>query len=138
MTSQLFTTVPERSYLDLYDGTTPKFSQIKKFLDLSKADVAKATDVAPASIREDRLPKAVEERLFEIAIVCELVAGFFGGDVTKTAQWFRLPNPSFGNISPRDMIRFGRFRRLLSFVQTALAANAEALRAREQHDQAEA
>jgi hypothetical protein len=51
------------------------------------------------------------------------VAGYFEGDIEKTALWFRTPNPMLGNISPRDMIRFGRYKRLLKFVTEAREAN---------------
>ena len=52
--------------------------------------------------------------------------GFFEGDVAKTALWFRLPNPLLGDVSPRDMIRYGRYARLQEFVVEALAENAVA------------
>jgi len=62
----------------------------------------------------------------ELEQLCEKVLGFFGGDVAKTALWFRLPNPLLGDLSPRDMIRYGRYARLQEFVVEALADNAVA------------
>lgn len=62
----------------------------------------------------------------ELEQLCEQVVGFFEGDVAKTALWFRLPNPLLGDISPRDMIRYGRYARLQEFVAEALADNAVA------------
>ena len=59
----------------------------------------------------------------EIGIICELVAGYFDGDIQKTYLWFTVPNPILG-MSPRDMIRYGRYRKLLRFVKSALAGNA--------------
>ncbi len=38
----------------------------------------------------------------------------------KTLLWFRTPNPMLGNATPRIMIRMGRFKKLLTFIQTAL------------------
>jgi hypothetical protein len=54
----------------------------------------------------------------------ELVAQFFDGDAAKTALWFKTPNPLLGNLSPRDMIRYGRYDRLRRFVLDALDENA--------------
>lgn len=62
----------------------------------------------------------------ELTGLCEQVVGFFEGDVAKTALWFRLRNPLLGDISPRDMIRYGRYAKLQQFVVEALADNAVA------------
>lgn len=62
----------------------------------------------------------------ELEQLCEHVVGFFEGDVNRAALWFRLPNPLLGDLSPRDMIRYGRFARLREFVVEALAENAVA------------
>jgi hypothetical protein len=44
---------------------------------------------------------------------------FFNDDV-KTKLWFQTPNPMLGNVSPRDMIRLGRYNKLLRFVAQAM------------------
>lgn len=62
----------------------------------------------------------------ELEQLCEQVVGFFEGDVNRAALWFRLPNPLLGDVSPRDMIRYGRYARLQQFVVEALADNAVA------------
>jgi hypothetical protein len=67
----------------------------------------------------DLIPIPVAERLREIANVANLVAEFFNGDATKVSLWFELANPMLGNISPRNLIRGGRHRRLLNFVLDA-------------------
>jgi hypothetical protein len=96
-----------------------------RFLELRKPDVAKIAGVAPSSVRFDqKIPKDVLDRLMEIANICGLVAQFFEGDVAKTALWFRTKNPLLGNISPRDMIRYGRYEKLRRFVMDALEENA--------------
>jgi len=51
-----------------------------------------------------------------------MVAQYFR-DGQKTILWFRTPNPLLGNITPRDMIRIGRFRKLQRFIQNALDEN---------------
>jgi hypothetical protein len=37
--------------------------------------------------------------------------------------WFKVPNPLLGDVAPRDMIRFGRYKKLLKFIQSALEEN---------------
>ena len=59
----------------------------------------------------------------EIANICGLVAQFFEGNAEKTALWFKTRNPLLGDISPRDMIRFGRYEKLRRFVMEALEEN---------------
>jgi hypothetical protein len=121
----LFGTVPDRDYLGFWADQTLNAREVTQFLDLDKRDVAKLAGVAPASVRFDqKIPKEVLERLQEIANICGLVAQFFGGDVAKTALWFRTINPLLGNISPRDMIRYGRYEKLRRFVMSALEENA--------------
>jgi len=123
--TMLFRTVPEHDYLNFWPGSQFDPQHVVRFLELSKPDVAKIASVAPSSVRFDqKIPKDVFERLAEIANVCGLVAQFFQGDVAKTALWFRTKNPLLGNISPRDMIRYGRYEKLRRFVMDALEENA--------------
>jgi len=65
--------------------------------------------------------KELETRLNEIANICELMAGYFEGDVKKTALWFNVKNPALGGVTPTDMIRFGRYKKLEKFIRNALA-----------------
>jgi putative transcriptional regulator len=59
-----------------------------------------------------------------LANMCRLVMQFFGGDAVKTAFWFKTRNFSLGDISPRDMIRYGRYEKLHRFVMDSLQNNA--------------
>lgn len=121
----LFGTVADKNYLGFWANETLKAREVVDFLDFNKRDVAKVADVAPASVRfDEKIPKGVLERLQEIANICELVAQHFRGDIRKTALWFKTKNPLFGNISPRDMIRYGRYERLRRFIMDAMAENA--------------
>lgn len=123
----LFQTVPTRDYLGFWADQTLKASEVVDFLSLKKADVAKVSGVAPSSVRFDhKIPKEVLARLTEIATVCELVAQYFKGDASKTALWFSTKNPMLGNVSPRDMIRFGRYEKLSRFIMEALEENSAA------------
>jgi hypothetical protein len=62
------------------------------------------------------------EQIVNIAIS---VAGFFEGDARKTALWFETPNPMLGGVTPRDMIRHGRYDKLVN----------SAVQARDDHPQ---
>ena len=95
------------------------------FLGLDKRDVARIADVSPNSVRWDhKIPQEVLELMTQIAIICALVAQFFQGDVTKTSLWFQTKNPLLGNLSPRDMVRYGRHEKLRRIVMDALDENA--------------
>jgi len=115
----LFDNVPE-DHLSVYKDPARTVS----LLDFGKKDVAKATNVALQSIRYDnQMPRELKERLNEWAVLLNMVAEYFKGDVKKTVLWFTLPNPLLGNHSPRDMIRFGRYKKLRRFIWNALHEN---------------
>lgn len=89
-----------------------------KFLAFTKEDVSSAADTPLGNVRFDqRMPEELKRYLTEVAAVCENVANFFDGDIIKTSMWFQSSNPLLGNISPRDMIRLGRCRKLMKFIQ---------------------
>jgi len=120
LSQDLFATVPSSNHLGLFGHGQPDLKKTAAFLEFKKDDVARATNVPLHSIRFDaRIPAEARERLTEIATVCELVAQHFKGDVTKTALWFKVANPLLGNVSPRDQIRLGRYRKVLKFVLQA-------------------
>lgn len=120
MSTQLFDTVYKNDYLGfLMDGDLD-YRKVSKFMELDSGDVSKIAAVRKASVRFDsNIPKSVAQRLEEIANIANRVAGIFDGDQRKTALWFRTTNPLLGNISPRDMIRLGRFGRLSKFIDEA-------------------
>jgi hypothetical protein len=117
--------IANEDLLHLYRDGRPDYKRIADLVKLSKADLGKISQVAKSSVRFDaNIPEPVAERLREIANIANLVAGFFAGDVQKVGLWFELANPMLGNISPRDMIRIGRYKRLLNFVVDAREAEA--------------
>jgi uncharacterized protein (DUF2384 family) len=120
----LFDTVPKQDYLALFPEGGTDYNKVIKLLDFKKADVARASNIATHSIRYDppRMPKELEDRLNEWAVALNLVAQFFR-DEQKTVLWFKTPNPLLGDMTPRDMIRIGRFKKLRRFIQNALAEN---------------
>lgn len=115
--------IAQRDLLNLYPQGDPDYKRIADLIQLSKADLSKLGNVAKSSVRFDQhIPSEVAERLREYANIANLVAEFFGGDVQKVALWFELANPMLGNVSPRVMIRAGRYKRLLNFVLEAREA----------------
>ena len=121
---ELFGTV-HNPVLPIWDGPGKVNAELlAKLLNFTKREVATAARVTQDSFSyKHPLPKEVEERLLEWAMLLELVAKFFDGDITKTVLWFKLPNPLLGEIRPRDMIRFGRARKLARIVDNALAGH---------------
>jgi hypothetical protein len=130
--------VARRDLLGLYPEGHPDYKRIADLVRLSKADLSKLSGVAKSSVRFDaNIPLPVAERLREIANIANLVAEFFDGDAGKVALWFELANPMLGNISPRDMIRGGRYKRLLNFVLDAREAETAAANAHASNEAAQ-
>ena len=115
--------IAERDWLGLYREGNPDYKRIAALVQLSKADLSKLAGVAKSSVRfDENIPVPVAERLREIANIANLIAEFFNGDANKVSLWFELANPMLGNFSPRNMIRGGRYKRLLNFVLDARSA----------------
>jgi len=120
----LFDTVPP-DLMGFGLGSSFNAKSVQSFLGLKKEEVSRIADVSPKSVRFDEaMPEPVRERLQEIAITINWVAKVFGGDADKTVTWFKTRNPLLGDLSPRDMIRLGRFERLRGFILDALSAHA--------------
>lgn len=119
----LFRTVPEKDYFHLFNNGVVDGEKVVKLLKYKKQDVSVAANIPISSVRYDeKMLAELEERLREWATALNLVAGYFK-DQEKTVLWFLMPNPLLGGMSPRDMIRVGRFKKLLNFIQTALDEN---------------
>ena len=120
----IFSNIPERDFLSLLDKGEARPSKVIEFVGFKKDDVSKAAGVPASSVRYDeRMPQILKDRLREWANLFNLVAQFFKGDAVKTALWFKTVNPMLGDISPRDMIRFGRYQKLLKFILNAISEN---------------
>jgi len=116
----LFETVP-KDYLQFGLGALFDAKRVPGVLGLNKEDVSRLAAVSVKSVRyDDAIPEQVRERLQEIAITINMVAQAFDGDVDKTVAWFRVRNPLLGDVSPRDMIRLGRYERLRKFIINAM------------------
>jgi hypothetical protein len=117
----LFENVADNDYLGFGAGSHFDPKRVSDVLDLRDAEVSKITSTPMSKIRYDKLPPEVREHLEQIATTCNLVAGVFHGDVNKTVLWFKTKNPLLGDVSPRDMVRLGRFDRLRRFIISSMA-----------------
>jgi hypothetical protein len=120
----LFKSVPDTDYFHLFDNHgEPEGERIIGLLKFEKKDISVATNIPIESVRYDKKgSKELKQRLSEWATALNLVANFFKNE-RKTILWFNTPNPLLGDMTPRDMIRIGRFKKLLNFIQTALDEN---------------
>ncbi len=124
LASDVFHTIPGKDYLALYPGSKVRWQDVVGLLEFQKNDVSKAAEVPLASVRyDDRIPSELAERIREWAVLLNLVAEYFEGDRKKTVLWFSVRNPMLGNVAPRDMVRLGRYKRLMQFIVSALAEN---------------
>ena len=120
----LFKNVHQSDPLQFWSNHCLDYKRVTDFLDLNTSELSKIGGVSKQSVRLDsRIPQALKVRLEQIANICALVAEYFGGDIEKTALWFKLPNPMLGDLSPRDMIRYGRYKRLMKFIADAQQAS---------------
>ncbi len=119
----LFDSVPH-DYMQFGCGAGFNAKAVQSFLNLKKEDVSRIASVSPKSVRfDDAMPEPVRERFEEIAQTINLVARVFDGDAEKTVAWFKARNPLLGDVSPRDMIRLGRYERLRKFILNAMLEN---------------
>ena len=123
MPINLLNIVPE-DHLSLYKERELQGNRVAKFLEFDRKDISKAVGVPESNVRYDeRMPAILRERMRQWATLLNLVAGYFKADEVKTIQWFTTPNPFLGGISPRDMIKLGRYNKLLKFVVNAMEEN---------------
>ena len=102
-------------------GSSFEPKRVPEALGLKKQDVSRLASVSVKSVRyDDAMPEQMRERLEEIAQTVNLVAQMFDGDAEKAVAWFKARNPMLGDVSPREMIRLGRYERLRKFIVNAL------------------
>lgn len=119
-----FDTVAGQDYLGFYEGDSLKYNAVIGGLRFTRDDVAKATRISSGSIRYDqKMPKVLQDRIEEWAVLLNIVAEHFNGDRRRTYTWFTTSNPLLGDMTPRDMIRFGRYQKLRKFILNAIAEN---------------
>ena len=91
----------------------------RKFLKISKAELANAFGLSPDQIRPDRMGTVTKNRISELASALEFVAETFDGEQEKTLFWINTPNPNFGGASPKKLIVEGRYHKVIKFVLAA-------------------
>lgn len=102
-------------------GSSFEPKRVTEALGLKKQDVSRLASVSVKSVRyDDAMPEQMRERLEEIAQTVNLVAQMFDGNAEKAVAWFKARNPMLGDVSPREMIRLGRYERLRKFIVNAL------------------
>jgi hypothetical protein len=121
---QFFGSVPRDRFKLLGADNQPDAKRIaNSFLHFRNEEISAVTGIPLQSVRFDaRMPEALKARALEWATAINLVGEFFE-DESRTILWFQTPNPLLGNITPKEMIMRGRFRKLLQFIQTALEEN---------------
>lgn len=119
--STLFDTVHQRDPLGFWREGRFEPRRVANFLDISRDDASKMANISKKSVRyDDHVPGELLSYLRHVANICNLVAEAFDGDVEKTVLWFTTANPMLGDVTPRDMIRVGRYKKLEQFVLSAL------------------
>ena len=106
-----------------FKGSNIHGQKVVDTLKYKKQEVSQASGVKLNSIRYDgKMPVELQDRLTEWATAINLVASFFK-DNEKTILWFNTPNSFFGEVTPRNMIRIGRSKKLIAFIRNALSEN---------------
>lgn len=90
-------------------------------LRIKDKELSFATNIPINSIHStgSDISNEVRVRIEEWASAINKVAEFFN-DETKTMRWFNSENPQLANLTPRDMIISGRFKKLLQFINASL------------------
>ena len=121
-TRRMFDNIYRADSLKFWADHGLDYERVRDVVGLTNDDLSRVAHVAKSSVRfDERIPPVLKERMEQIANCCLLVAEHFDGNAQKASLWFKTPNPMLGNVSPRDMIRYGRFSKLQRFVTGALA-----------------
>lgn len=51
------------------------------------------------------------------------ISDYFKGDHKKIYLWWKTKNPAFGMVSPLDMVKMGRIRKVKQFIDNAIDEN---------------
>jgi uncharacterized protein (DUF2384 family) len=115
--------VPD-DYFKFGHGADFKPKEVANTLEFKKAELSKIVNISVKSVRwDENIPHKLNERLEEIASTINTVANIFNGDINKTITWFKTNNPMLGGVSPRDMIRFGKYEKLRKFIISSIEEN---------------
>ncbi len=121
--SRLFDSIPVDRFHLIGPNNLADAKKVVDFLGFKKSDVSEVIGIPLQSVRYDeRIPTQLQERALEWAIAINQVGSFFK-DEPRTILWFSTPNRLLGGVSPKKMIRRGRFKKLIGFIMTALSEN---------------
>src|ERR1700676_3059724 len=121
---RIFDTVSRGDSLKFWADHGLNYERVRDMVGLTNDDLSRLAQVSKSSVRfDDRIPPLLKERMEQIANCCQRIADHFDGNAQKTSLWFKTPNPMLGNVSPRDMIRYGRFTKLQRLIVGALSEN---------------
>lgn len=99
-------------------GFDPK--KVADTMGYTKQDVADISHIKPASVRYDaRAPQPIMEHMEHIANICSIAAELFDNNIDKTLLWMNTQNPVLGDITPKLMIRAGKYQKLHKFLLEA-------------------
>lgn len=122
--TRLLLTVPPTNHLGFFEVDTADAAAVLLFLPFMKEEISRALDVPMAKVKYGRsMPPLMRRWVHELGFIYEMVADFFKGDTLKTKRWLKAKNPMLGGLSARDMICFGRHKKLMQFVMNAAEAN---------------
>ena len=111
-------------HLKLFNKEEPIYERVNETLSFKRQDVATAAKVSLTNVRYDgRVPDVLRQRYIEWANALNTIADYFKGEPEKAIIWFKVPNPMLGGMTPRDMIRVGRYKKLMSFINSAIEEN---------------
>ncbi len=118
--SHILNSVPNSDPIGFWPQGNFEPKLLADFVSISKQDWGRIANVKPSTVRFDaRIPPAVKQHMERVATICSLVAELFDNNISKTKLWLDTPNPTLGNISPKGMIRYGKYERVLKFVLLA-------------------
>jgi hypothetical protein len=107
-------------------GSSFEAEAVQLVLALTDEDVARMASAPLTFARHDvEVSELVRARLEDVGRAINLVACVFDGDVERTVAWFKTRNPMLGDVTPRDMIRLGRFERLSKYIAAAMLGAAD-------------
>ncbi len=93
-------------------GTPLQIPALRKYLDLTQADVADAVGVTHRTVQNWEARKQVPSRkLRDLHELSKLLPDYM--DKSQIAEWMHSPNEAFGGLTPRQLIQEGKTRDII-------------------------
>ena len=97
----------DKEYINSREGFIEKISDVLKFNDEQIADIANISS------------NTIKETLIELVVIINMVNSHYN-NLAKTSLWFELPNSQFYGETPKNIILFGKYEKLLGFVSDTI------------------